>query len=686
MLSKKYNSFLKDSEMTAIIRANDWSSTTVGEMDQWSMGLRSALGIILNSRFPTFLFWGKDMTCFYNDACLDSMGIRGKHSSILGKSRAGSLSEMWHIISPIIKNVLKSGEASWHEDQRVPIFRSGKMVDSYWTSSYSAVCDDFEKIEGILVAMNDVTEKVEARKKKEEAEERTRLAAEIAQIATWDLDLQTHKMIHSESLATIFGHEKNVQLTYADIISQFHPDDIVDVVEKAFELSMQSGTYKYEARVIKNNGELGWIRSHGKIFFDSSQEPLKIIGTLIDITEEKNHSEILMESELKFRMLADSLPQLIWTADANGALNYFNLSVLIYAGINYRDLNAGGFQKLIHPDELEQFDSKWTSALITGDDFLLEHRLLRQDGAYRWHYSRAIAQKDAAGKIQKWVCTSTDIQQQKNFTEELEKKVTERTAELENTNINLVNMNIELQSFVYISSHDLQEPLRKIQTFISRLHDTEEMKFSAAAKEYFKKINATADRMQLLMQDLLAYVRTSVTDKVFMIKNLQELAEEIKEDYRERIIETNAVVEIRNLCKAKVIPFQFRQLFYNLIGNALKYSKPGIPPHVLINGSLINGFEIKNLGAEVNCTYCHISIADNGIGFDMKYKDKIFQIFQRLHSKTEYSGTGIGLAIVKKIIENHNGIITAYGAENQGAIFDIYIPAGLPLKQTADTL
>ena len=674
MFSEKYNSLLKDSEMTAIIRANDWSNTAVGAMDQWSVGLRSALGIILNSKFPMFLFWGKDLTCFYNDACLDSMGTRGKHSSILGKPHAGSLSELWHIIAPIIHQVSKSGEASWHEDQWIPILRNGKMENSYWTSSYSAVCDDLEKIEGILVTMNDVTDKVAARKKMEEAEERARLAAEIAQIATWDLDLQTHKMIHSESLATIFGHQKNVQLTYADIISQFHPDDIVNVIEKAFELSMQSGIYKYEARVIKNNGELGWIRSHGKIFFDSNNEPLKIIGTLIDITEERNHSDILMESELKFRLLADSLPQLIWTADANGTLNYFNLSVLTYVGINYCDLNAVGFQKLIHPDEIEQFNRNWASVLITGNDFLLEHRILRQDGEYRWYYTRAIAQKDATGKIQKWVGTSTDIQQQKTFTEELEKEVNERTAELKNTNINLVKMNIELQSFVYVSSHDLQEPLRKIQTFISRLNDTEEMKFSLVAKEYFERIDAAADRMQSLIQDLLAYSRTNLTDKVFVVKNLQELVEEIKEDYIETIQETNAIIEIHNLCEARVIPFQFRQLFNNLIGNALKYAKPDIPPHIVINGSRISGAEIKNLGAKVDCMYSHISIADNGIGFDMEYKDKIFQIFQRLHSETEYSGTGIGLAIVKKIVENHSGIITASGTENQGAIFDIYIP------------
>lgn len=156
--------------------------------------------------------------------------------------------------------------------------------------------------------------------------------------------------------------------------------------------------------------------------------------------------------------------------------------------------------------------------------------MLRHDGEYRWHFSRALAQKDSVGSIQMWVVTSTDIQQQKAFTDQLENQVKERTAELESTNKNLIKMNIQLQSFVYVSSHDLQEPLRKIQTFISRLQDTEQMKFTANAKDYFDRINLASKRMQNLIQDLLAYSRIDLTDKVFVLTDLQEIAEKVKDD------------------------------------------------------------------------------------------------------------------------------------------------------------
>ncbi|MDI1255488.1 MAG: PAS domain-containing protein [Flavobacterium sp.] len=674
MYSKKQNSVSQAGTLSKIIGDKDWSTTAIGPIETWPLSLRSTLGIMLNSKFPMLLFWGHELTCFYNDACYKGMGISGKHADILGKSGAEVLPEIWHIILPIIDKLHLTTEASWHEDQWLPIIRNGKLEDTYWTSSYSPVNDESGKFEGILVTLNDVTEKVEAHKKMEDAEERSRLAAEIAEIATWDLDLQTHEMIHSESLANIFGHKKDVKLTNADVMSQIHPDDLANVVEKAFELAMQTRIYKYEARITKKNGEPGWIRSHGKIFFDANNEPLKIVGTLIDITEERNRSEILMENELKFRLLADSMPQLIWTADPFGNLNYYNGSVFTYAGLSRFHGEKGEWLGLVHSKESEEYVHEWRNAMATGNDFLLEHRLRKHDGQYRWHLSRAIAQKDSDGKIQMWVGTSTDIQQQKTFTDELEKQVRKRTLELKNNNIELIKMNIELQSFVYVSSHDLQEPLRKIQTFISRIYDSEEIKLPKNTTVYFDRINEAAKRMQSLIQDLLAYSRTNLADNVFVLTDLQMLAEQVREDYSEIIRETNATVEISGLFALKVITFQFRQLLNNLIGNALKFTRPGVTPQVIITGNRIKGQDIKNLGLNPKLTYCHISIADNGIGFSMEYSDKIFEVFQRLHSKEEYSGTGIGLAIVKKIVDNHKGIIVGSSIANKGAIFNIYIP------------
>ena len=673
MFSLKQNTGARGG-MGEIISSKDWSGTPIGIIDIWPMALRSTLGIMLNSKFPMFLFWGEELTCFYNDACHLALSIEEKHSDILGKRGAELFPEVWAIILPIIEELKTSGEASWHEDQCFPILRSGKIEDTYYTSSYSPVNDESGKSEGILVTMNDVTEKVEGRKKMEDVEERTRLATEIAQIATWELDLQTHILIHSQNLATIFGHHRSVKLSYQEIMEQLDQKDLVNIVEKAFQVAMHTGIYKYEARIIKHNGDNGWIRSHGKIFFDANDEPLKIVGTLIEITEDINRREILMKSESKFRLLADSMPQLVWTADALGNQNYYNLSTCTYTGLTTFSIKDTEWLMLVHPNERAEYNDKWEKAVATGGNFLFEHRLRKHDGEYRWQLSHAIAQKDAKGTLQMWVGTSTDIQQQKTFTEELEKQVHERTTELESTNQHLVKMNIELQSFVYISSHDLQEPLRKIQTFISRIIDAEEMKLSAKAKEYFQRITSAAKRMQSLIQDLLDYSKTNLTDKVFVLKDLKEIVEEVLEDYSEIILEAKAKITISNLGEAKVIPFQFRQLFSNLLGNALKFTKRGTAPRITVEGKRITGESIKSLGAEPSLMYHHISISDNGIGFDIEYKNKIFEVFQRLHGKVEYSGTGIGLAIVKKIVENHSGIVTASGTLNEGAVFDIYIP------------
>ncbi|MEO8238142.1 MAG: ATP-binding protein [Flavobacterium sp.] len=337
-------------------------------------------------------------------------------------------------------------------------------------------------------------------------------------------------------------------------------------------------------------------------------------------------------------------------------------------------IEKNGWLQIVHPDDREENINLWMEAVQTGNDFLIEHRFRRFDGEYRWQLSRAIAQKDQFGNIQMWVGTSTDIQDQKNFTSQLEKEVFERTAELESKNKDLINMNIELESFAYISSHDLQEPLRKIQTFVSRLVDLDDQNISARAKIYLHKIDISAKRMQNLIQDLLMYSRTNSAERVFVDTNLDEIAEEVKSDFYERIEETNAIVNFHPLGYATIIPFQFRQLLHNLISNALKFSKKDQIPYIEIKAKNIKGEDIRPDIDFPEKIYLHFQVSDNGIGFDKEYKERIFDVFQRLNTENEFAGTGIGLAIVKKIVENHKGFITAEGEIGKGATFDIYFP------------
>jgi signal transduction histidine kinase len=237
----------------------------------------------------------------------------------------------------------------------------------------------------------------------------------------------------------------------------------------------------------------------------------------------------------------------------------------------------------------------------------------------------------------------------------------------------LIIANKKLLAFTYISSHDLQEPLRKIQTFITIILESESL--SEAGNKNFKRMQLAAGRMQQLIDDLLAFSRINTTELIFEKVDLNVIVEEVKADLKETILEKKAIIEAINLNSANIIAFQFRQLMYNLLSNALKFSKPDVPSFIQISSRIIKAKKLNVEALSPGKTYCHITVKDNGIGFEPRFKERIFEVFQKLHGKEVYAGTGIGLAIVKKIIENHNGTIIATSELNDGALFDIFIPA-----------
>lgn len=265
----------------------------------------------------------------------------------------------------------------------------------------------------------------------------------------------------------------------------------------------------------------------------------------------------------------------------------------------------------------------------------------------------------------------TDLTEKKNN----EQTILDYQKDLENKNQELLRSNMELASFAYIASHDLQEPLRKIQTFSGRIKEKEFSNLSKNGKDYFSRIQVATVRMQTLIEDLLTYSRTNTLERTFEPTDLHQIVAEIKDDLKEEIEKKHAIVYATGLCNLNVIPFQFRQLFYNLLSNSLKFSDPYRPPRINIKCKIAKGNEMNCDKLANDKKYCHISFSDNGIGFEQEYSEKIFEIFQRLHGRTEYAGTGIGLSIVKKIVENHSGFISAKSEVNKGTCFDIYFPA-----------
>lgn len=290
-------------------------------------------------------------------------------------------------------------------------------------------------------------------------------------------------------------------------------------------------------------------------------------------------------------------------------------------------------------------------------------------------------------KINRAIKEFSEIQEKKEILEKLKeqtstllianKELVFQNDEKEKRAVELLNANKELLAFNFISSHDLQEPLRKIQTFISKIITEEKENLSSNGKKNIDRIHSSATRMRRLIDDLLAYSRVNSLDREYEFADFHPILEEVKYELKEIIIEKNATIIAHDLLPANIVVFQFRQLIQNLISNALKYSSPDRIPIITIETRIVKRSdtairEIKSLPQ--NCDYWNMTVKDNGIGFDEQFNKRIFVIFQRLVTNDNYSGTGIGLAIVKKIVENHNGIVMAKGEIDKGATFEVYIP------------
>lgn len=351
--------------------------------------------------------------------------------------------------------------------------------------------------------------------------------------------------------------------------------------------------------------------------------------------------EVERERE-RFHFMAESMPQKIFTAQPNGAIDYFNQQWALFTGLSLEQISTLGWTQFIHPDDREESLRTWQESISSGEPFFCEHRFRRADGAYRWHLSRAHAMRDTSAAISMWIASSTEIHEQKEKEDELRRA------------------NDDLQQFAYSASHDLQEPIRNVAVYSELVAKKYHNVLDADGQQFLGFLQEGGRRLATLINDLLAYTRAGMAQAVEAPVQAATVLEHTLASLAEAVRESGAVVTSDGLPEVFMGESHLQQVFQNLIGNALKYRSED-PPRIHVSASKRGASWL-------------FSVSDNGIGIDPRYKEKIFGVFKRLHHDQKYGGTGIGLAICQRVVERYGGRIWVESEPGKGATFFFSVP------------
>ncbi|MBD2751659.1 PAS domain-containing protein [Spirosoma validum] len=526
------------------------------------------------------LFVGRDLIVDLPNQTF--INIVGKGPDIVGKPLREVMPELLTENQPflqILDDVYTSGKMFQSFGSRVDIVQHGIMTHNYYNITYTPLRNDQGQVYAILDIAIDVTEEIKARQQLQEVEATLRGAIELADMGTWELDMISGLTTYSDRLKHLFEFTQD----YIDREHLYNPIDEVDrarIMEAVAQASSpdSDGLLDEEYTVItQQTGRQRIVRAQGKVYFDDQGNPIKMVGSMRDITEER-------QTQLA----------------------------------------------------LEQLVQHRTEELAAVNEEL------------------AATNEEIAASNEEYAALNE---------------------ELEEANGLLIRSNDNLQKFAYVASHDLQEPLRKIQQF----GDLLKTRFDASTGEelvYIDRMQSAASRMSTLIRDLLDFSRISTQQDTSISVPLNAIVDQVLTTLELVIAETNTEVKVGLLPTVTGDASQLNQLFQNLIANAIKFRQPTTPPLIQINAYAVLATDLPPSVKPTRAvrTYYRIDIADNGVGFDEKYLDRIFQVFQRLHSKSEFAGTGIGLAICEKVVANHGGAITATSRPGQGTTFIVYLP------------
>jgi PAS domain S-box-containing protein len=548
-----------------------------------------------------------------------------------------------------------------------------------------------------LAVILNITERKQTEEVLRASEERLNLALDVARMVTWDFDILADKLVASGRMDLVFGLPAGAPApSYEDFLNFVHPDDRA-IVFQALTRAVEEGVgYQLEYRVIWPDGTLHWIEAEGQAYYDPTNRPMRLVGVAIDITERKRAEEVLRQQSKRAQLFSEitlNIRQslkleeilqttvtevqqllkadrvLIFQLQSDGSGNVVQEAVVpgwpVTLGQNlldpcfnqdfkdrYRQGRIGSITDIeqcgidrCHVEFLQQFEVKANLVvpILVKEDvwgLLIAHQCSapRQWATFEVELMRQLGDQIGIALTQAQLLEQETKQRQE-----------------------LVRSNSDLQQFAYVASHDLQEPLRMVASYLQLLERRYKDKLDADANEFIQYAVDGAGRMQTLINDLLAYSRVGTQGKPFKLTNYGEVLKQTLLQLRISIEETGAVItHDESLPQVMADESQLTQVLQNLVSNAIKFQGEQVP-HI-------------HVGAEHTEGEWVFSVKDQGIGMDPQYKDRIFLIFQRLHNRTEYRGTGIGLAICKRIIERHGGRIWVEAELEKGSTFYFTIP------------
>jgi PAS domain S-box-containing protein len=626
------------------------------------------------------------------DVVLDRMTWSDELFRIFGMEPGAiepTLDAIFEAIQPEERDTLKMGiqESLQDHHQRNFDFRVvlPRGEERFVNSRIEVITDESDNPVKILGTCQDVTQQKLADKELLENQHLIRKIADATPSIITAYNIHTGKYLFvNKAFENILGYpvKELTQKGVSFLSDLVHPDDIGPLMEKNAEVTAQANLPEYanpeheiisefKYRIRHQDGSYRWMHTYGTVFDrNAANEVLHVLNISADITGMVEAENKMREQEHFIERLADASPMVLYLFEVKTAsIIYINKEIEKALGYSSGEITALGssvIREIFHPDDAAEMPVRLAQYNVPGQPkslFQFECRLKNKNGEWCWFLIREVVfRRNEDGKISQLLGAAINITMRK----EMEDKLFHQTMALQQSNTSL-------GEFAYVASHDLKEPLRKISTFTDRLLNMETEDFSEEAKLYLNKVIESSARMQQLIDDLLSISMIS-SEQSFQTYSLKLVAEEVIQTLEHKIEEKKAVIKISDLPQVRIVPSQFRQLFQNLISNSLKFSKKDTQPVITITHKLLRPYELPHSNLGKASKYLEIKISDNGIGFDKVFSEKIFTIFQRLHNRSQYEGTGIGLAICRRIVENHRGVIFATGSQQEGATFTVVIP------------